>query len=193
MCRILAFPLLAAVPVSLVIAGTASAAYAPNPIAQATILACGTNQPLGVAFLREQKSDEGVKVVNVTVHVTDRNSLLSKGPHGVHIHEVGDCSAACAAAGGHFDPGPSSNPSPDGNHPFHMGDLVNIDIGDNGRGVMRTKTSRVTVSRGPLSVLDANGSAIIIHTGPDTYCPNGPVANCAGGSREACGIIRRAQ
>jgi superoxide dismutase, Cu-Zn family len=220
MRRILAFAPLAlavAVPVSLVTAGTASAtakekpmqgevlirggqpdraataADAPRPIARATIRACGTNQPLGIASLRERRSDEGVKVVDVIVHVTDRNSLLSKGPHGVHIHEVGDCSAACAAAGGHFDPGPSSNPSPDGNHPFHMGDLVNIDIDANGRGIMRTTTSRVTVSRGPLSVLDANGSAFIIHAGADTYCPDGPVANCAGGARVACGIIRRAQ
>jgi Cu-Zn family superoxide dismutase len=160
----------------------------PDQVAQATIRACANNQPLGVAFLHERKSDEGVKEVDVTIHVRERNTVLTEGRHGVHIHEVGTC-APCAAAGGHFDPGPAGNSSPDGNHPFHLGDLINIEIAKSGRGFLRTTTSRVTLSPGPLSVFDANGSAFIIHTGVDTYCPNGEVAGCAGGARTACGII----
>jgi len=144
--------------------------------------------------LHERASDEGVKEVDVTIQtlsIHEGNTVLSEGHHGVHIHEVGDCTASCAAAGGHFDPGPNGNPSPDGNHPFHLGDLVNIEIGSNGRGSMRTTTSRVTLSPGPLSVFDANGSAFIIHVGADTYCPNGQVTGCAGGARAACGIIEQ--
>jgi Cu-Zn family superoxide dismutase len=91
-------------------------------------------------------------------------------------------------AGGHFDPGPSGNPSPDGNHPFHSGDLINVEV-KRGFGVMRTTTSRITLSPGPLSVFDVDGSAIIIHALPDTYCPGGEVAGCAGGARAACGKI----
>jgi Cu-Zn family superoxide dismutase len=159
--------------------------------ARATIRACGTNQALGVASLHERASDEGVKEVDVTVRIRERNTVLSEGSHGVHIHEVGNCTSSCAAAGGHFDPGPNGNPSPDGNHPFHLGDLINIEIDSNGRGSMRTTTSRVTLSPGPLSVFDANGSAFIIHIGADTYCPNGPVTGCAGGARAACGIIEQ--
>ena len=212
-----AVALAAAVPVSLITAGTASAtakekpmqgevlgrsgqpdraataAEAPKPSAQATIRACGTNQPLGSAVLREQASDEGVKEVDVRVRITRRNTVLTEGEHGVHIHEVGDCSQACAAALGHFDPGPNGNPSPDGNHPFHLGDLVNLEIGADGRGVLHTTSSRFTVSPGVLSVLDANGSALMIHALADTYCPNGPVMNCAGGPRVACGVIERAR
>jgi Cu-Zn family superoxide dismutase len=165
----------------------------PGQVARATIRACATNQPLGVAVLRERASDEGVKEVDVTVRITRRNAVLTRGEHGVHIHEVGDCSAMCAAALGHFDPGPNGNPSPDGNHPFHLGDLINIEIGANGRGVLRTTSSRFTVSQGVLSVLDANGSALMIHALTDTYCPNGPVMNCAGGPRVACGVIERAR
>jgi Cu-Zn family superoxide dismutase len=54
---------------------------------------------------------------------------------------------------------------------------------------MKTKTSRITLSPGPLSVFDADGSAFIIHDFEDTYCPEGVAAGCAGGSRAACGII----
>src|SRR5215212_4905705 len=113
-------------------------AEAPDPVARATIRACATGQPLGTAVLREEPSDEGVKEVDVRVRITRRNTVLTEGKHGVHIHEVGDCSQACAAALGHFDPGPNGNPSPDGNHPFHLGDLINLEIGANGRGVLRT-------------------------------------------------------
>jgi Cu-Zn family superoxide dismutase len=138
----------------------------------------------GVAWLSERKSAEGVKVIDVMVKVKG----MTPGKHAVHIHETAACQP-CGAAQGHFDPGPNSNTNPDGNHPFHMGDLVNIEVKNNGTGVMRTKTSRVTLSPGPLSVFDADGSAFIIHDLEDTYCPEGAVSGCAGGSRAACGII----
>jgi Cu/Zn superoxide dismutase len=38
-------------------------------------------------------------------------------------------------------------------------------------------------------VFDGDGSAIIVHLNPDTYCPDGPVAGCAGGGRAACGVL----
>jgi len=80
--------------------------------------------------------------------------------------------------------------SPDGNHPFHSGDLINIEV-RNGQGIMQTTTSRVTLSDGPLTLFDADGSALIIHVDPDTYCPEGEAKGCAGGARAACGIIER--
>ena len=176
--------------VCLMVSGPASADLL-DQVASAKIHACDTNQFLGVAFLYERDSDEGVKEVDVTIRIREGNNVLSEGRHGVHIHEVADCTQTCAAAAGHFDPGPDGNSSPDGNHPFHLGDLVNIQIADNGLGSLHSTTSRVTLSPGPLSVFDADGSAVIIHTGEDTYCPNGPVAGCAGGARAACGIIER--
>ena len=50
-------------------------------------------------------------------------------------------------------------------------------------------TSRVSLSDGPLSLFDEDGSAFIIHVQPDSYCPDGVVAGCAGGARAACGVI----
>jgi superoxide dismutase, Cu-Zn family len=154
-------------------------------VATATAAISGCTDPAvsGAAFLAEAPSSEGVKLVTVTLFV----SGLPDGKHAVHIHQTGACTP-CAAANGHFDPGPASNTSPDGNHPFHSGDLININV-KNGFGLLTTVTSRVTLSPGPLSLFDADGSSFIIHVNSDTYCPDGPVAGCAGGARAACGVI----
>ena len=155
--------------------------------AVAEIAGCTDPNIHGTARLIEQPSTEGVKLVDVRLQVQG----LPDGLHAVHIHEVGACQP-CAAAGGHFDPGPNGNAVPDGNHPFHSGDLVNLHV-RNGRGTLRTTTSRVTLSPGPLSLFDLDGSAFIVHVDPDTYCPNGPNVppGCAGGARAACGVIER--
>ena len=140
---------------------------------------------IGRAMLREEKSDEGIKRVAVSMHVTG----LTPGKHAVHIHETADCEP-CADARGHFDPGPFGMTKPDANHPFHSGDLINIEAsGRRGAGNLQTVTTRITLSDGPLSVFDEDGSAFIIHDNEDSYCPDGEVTGCAGGSRFACGII----
>ena len=66
--------------------------------------------------------------------------------------------------------------STDGNHPFHMGDLINIAANDGGLGLLTTQTTCVMLSPGPLSIFEPNGkasSAFIVHTDPDSYCPDG--------------------
>ena len=72
------------------------------------------------------------KIVDITVAVTG----LKPGMHGVHLHAVGKCEPDFAAAGGHFDPGPAGNMDPDANHPFHMGDVPQLNVAANGRGTM---------------------------------------------------------
>ena len=140
----------------------------------------------GKAYLRERHSEEGIKLVDVVINVKG----LTPGKHAVHIHETANCTP-CGDANGHFDPGPHGESSPDGNHPYHSGDLINIKVDHLGHGTLWTTTSRVTLSPGPLSIFDDDGSAFIIHVDPDTYCPDGEKAGCAGGARAACGIIRR--
>ncbi len=154
-------------------------------VATAEIVGCRGEGNLGHAILIEKPSTQGIKVVKVEIRVKG----LSSGMHAVHIHETAACEP-CGAAGGHFDPGPHGFTSPDGNHPFHSGDLVNIKVKKNGKGRLRAKTTRVTLSPGPLSLFDDDGSAFIIHDLEDTFCPDGEQAGCAGGSRAACGIIR---
>jgi Cu-Zn family superoxide dismutase len=163
-----------------------SVALAGALTAQAQIKGCDAKSGIrGAAKLSEQESEEGVKLVDIEIRVKG----MIPGKHAVHIHEVGTCSP-CGAAKGHFDPGPESNSSPDGNHPFHMGDLINLMVDDKGNGMLKTTTNRVTLSPGPLSLFDDNGSSFIIHVNKDTYCPGGEAKGCAGGSRAACGIIK---
>ena len=151
--------------------------------ASAEIQSCSDAAVTGSAVLVEESSDEGVKVVEVALKVRG----LPDGKHAVHIHETAACEP-CGAAQGHFDPGPFGFTSPDGNHPFHSGDLINIEV-KGSVGVLKTLTTRVTLSDGPLGLFDSDGSAFIIHVNPDSYCPNGEEAGCAGGARAACGII----
>ena len=157
--------------------------------ATARLVSCtDATQTVARAFLSERESPEGVKEVDVTLFVNN----LPQGKHAVHIHEVGACAPTCAAAGSHFDPGPASSNAPvEANHPYHSGDLINVNVNSFGFGIMHHTTSRVTLSPGKLSVFDANGSAIVIHVAEDTYCPTDPSApGCAGGGRAACGVLQ---
>jgi len=169
--------------------------YAAKVSATADIKGCTDAGISGSATLREEKTDEGIK--EVTVHLKVEG--LSDGKHAVHIHEKGFCEP-CSAAMGHHDPGPFGETRPDTagdtvpandiNHPYHMGDLINIQV-KNGKGTMMHTTNRITLSAGRLSIIDEDGSSFIIHTNEDTYCDQESdlKKGCAGGSRDACGVI----
>ena len=157
-------------------------------IARAEMRSCGDGSVLGTAIFRERPSVEGIKLVDVSLEV----SGLSDGRHAVHVHETAACEP-CGAAGGHHDPGPfgeSAPDAPDFNHPFHGGDLLNIEVKD-GVGTLNTTSSRFTLSPGRMSVFDTDGSSLVIHSGTDTYCDqeNELEPGCAGGARDACGIL----
>jgi Cu-Zn family superoxide dismutase len=160
----------------------------------------GCTDPIisGNATLTEEVSAEGIKEVRIHLNVKG----LTDGKHAVHIHETAACEP-CSAAKGHHDPGPFGQSRPDSattdipaadiNHPYHMGDLINIEV-RSGNGSMMHTTNRITLSPGRLGILDADGSALVIHANPDTYCDEEAELKqgCAGGSRAACGIIRAA-
>jgi Cu-Zn family superoxide dismutase len=140
----------------------------------------------GTADFVESQQGNG-KIVNITVTV----SGLKEGNHGFHLHAVGKCEAPFTSAGGHFDPGPAGNPDPDANHPFHMGDVPQLTAGANGKATMKVATTRVTLSDGPLSLLDADGSAVIIHGNPDQGITGESKSGVSGGPRIACGVIEK--
>jgi Cu-Zn family superoxide dismutase len=134
------------------------------------------------------ETQQGVgKLVTITVTLTG----LKAGMHGVHLHETGKCEAPFTSAGGHFDPGPAGNANPDANHPYHMGDIPPISAGSNGKGSMKVATTRVTLSDGPVSLFDADGSAIIIHGNPDQGITGAAGSGVSGGPRVACGVIEK--
>jgi Cu-Zn family superoxide dismutase len=140
----------------------------------------------GRAELVERKQGTGT-VVEVTVTA----SGLKPGLHGVHLHAVGKCEPPFTIAGGHFDPGPASNPDPDVNHPFHMGDIPNLQVGQDGKGTLKAVTTRVTLTPGPLTIFDDDGTAIILHANEDKGIPGETKSGVSGGPRIACGVLSK--
>jgi superoxide dismutase, Cu-Zn family len=134
--------------------------------------------------------------VRVDIEITADPQVLTPGLHGIHFHAVGSCDSPAApfsAAGGHFDPGPFGSPLPvEANHPYHLGDLPNLMVNEQGKGRLRTITSRVSISDSPTTVFDADGTAIILHRLQDQIKAGGTLDE-AGGGRLACGVIQRAQ
>jgi Cu-Zn family superoxide dismutase len=170
---------------ALALAGAGALAQTPTSgmKAQAEIKGTGIT---GRAELVERKQGTGV-VVDITISA----SGLQPGLHGVHLHAVGKCDPDFAAAGGHFDPGPASNTDPDANHPFHMGDIPNLEVGQDGKGTLKAVTTRVTLSPGPLSIFDADGTAIIVHGNEDKGVTGEPKSGVSGGPRVACGVFSK--
>lgn len=143
----------------------------------------------GTAEFVETTMDTGS---DVSVTITAKG--LTPGLHGVHLHAIGKCEPpAFTAAGGHFDPGPAGNTDPDANHPFHMGDIPNLRVGADGSGTLHARTTRVTLSDGPLTLFDADGSAVIVHGNPDQGVTGEPKSGVSGGPRLACGVIQKSQ
>jgi Cu-Zn family superoxide dismutase len=161
--------------------------------AKATLNSCTDGTFVGTLVLVERPSAEGVKLVDVALGATG----LTPGKHAVHLHAVGNCTP-CSAAGSHLDLGPFGHNTPvTDNHPYHSGDLINLNVGQSGAGLLKTTTSRIALSPDspdrlpgrPLSIFDPDGASVIIHALPDIYCPDPADANCAGGARAACGIL----
>lgn len=137
---------------------------------------------------------DGWKYVHLRLTLNGNPAVLKPGKHAVHIHEKGDCECeGFKCAGGHFDPGPSGNSDPDANHGYHAGDLPSILVDDNGHGELETITTRVTLSDGPVSILQPEeGTSLMVHANLDPYTPGDTGSGHSGGPRLACGKIERA-
>lgn len=143
-------------------------------------------QTIGNATLLDSGS-EGVKV---QVSLNGFTSAAT-GEHGIHIHAVGKCEApGFTTAGGHFNPGGKKHGlnSPEGHH---AGDIPNLNLNANGSATYETTVSDITLDAGPAnSIFDADGSAIVIHAGPDDMLTD-PAGNS--GARIACGVLTAAR
>ena len=121
--------------------------------------------------------------LHLSVHVDG----LATGRHGIHIHAVGICEGPTfATAGGHHNPLGVEHglDNPAG---AHAGDLPNLIVNVAGRGRLVASTDRATLSAGLVSLIDADGSAIIIHANEDDQV-HSPTGNSGG--RIACGVIQ---
>jgi Cu-Zn family superoxide dismutase len=71
---------------------------------------------------------------------------------------------------------------------MHAGDLPNIEVSAAGALSFDAFDPDVTLSPGANSLLDADGSAIVIHQGADDY-KSDPAGNA--GARVICGVITK--
>lgn len=110
------------------------------------------------------------------------------GVHGLHIHEVGRCDRpSFESAGGHFSPDRRAHGFLNPRGP-HAGDLPNIFVPVSTELSVEYLLRDVTLDAGARSLLDANGSALVIHAGKDDYMSD-PAGEA--GDRLGCGPIVR--
>jgi len=157
----------------------AASVYAQNNGAEhaSATLKDASGQVIGSAHFTE----DATGIVHVNVYVKS----LTPGLHGIHIHAVGSCSPTFAAAGGHYNPLNHQHGLDNPNGP-HAGDLPNLMVNKAGVAHLNASTNRVTVSSGATTLFDADGSALVIHAGPDDQVTD-PAGNS--GDRIACGVI----
>lgn len=157
------------------------------PTATAELIDTEGNQ-VGIVTLTSV--DDGVQLA-VLIEGLDNAAMNDvRGQHGFHIHETGDCSAAdFSSAGGHFNPTDTGHGLLDPDGP-HAGDLPNLWIEADGSADYTVTTDLISLTPGDRSVFDSDGSAIIIHAGPDDYLTD-PAGDSGG--RIACGVIQPVQ
>lgn len=141
----------------------------------------GRGRPVGTATLTHTPNG---------VLIQARLEGLSSSEHAFHIHETGKCDpqSRFESAGAHhallgeahgfrIEDGP------------HAGDLPNQFVSDGGMLQLNVVNDRVTLGRGPATLFDADGSALVIHAGADDYRsqPSG-----SAGDRIACAVVQRA-
>ena len=152
-------------------------------------MAMATEQPANETASAVLRDTEGNEVGTVTATGDGEMLMVSvnamgmpEGMHGAHIHETGDCSASdFTSAGGHWNPTDVNHGTQSAEPNPHAGDLPNIEIGADGTGTLEG-TSTGTFA----GLMDADGSAFVIHADPDDYetQPSGDA-----GPRIACGVF----
>jgi len=149
----------------------------PEPLrATAQLQPTKSNKTFGEATF-EQIGDK----VRAVIYV---QGLTPGREHGVHVHEVGDCSSGDGmSAKDHFNP----YAKPHGHHGSperHAGDLPSAKADKSGRGKIDVELDVISVKPGPASIV---GRGLIVHADPDDY-KSQPAGNA--GARIACGVIR---
>jgi superoxide dismutase, Cu-Zn family len=123
------------------------------------------------------------------VQLSVRAFNLTPGFHGFHIHTIGRCDPpAFTTAGGHLNPAGAP-------HAAHAGDLPSLLVNRDGTATLATTTDRFSIA----DLRDADGSAVMVHSGPDNFAnipprygtPDQETLNTGdSGTRVACGVVR---
>ncbi|MGE5721602.1 MAG: superoxide dismutase family protein [Sphingomonadales bacterium] len=142
------------------------------------------------AVLHDATGQEGARATATQVvdgvRIDLTASAVAPGTHGLHIHAIGRCEAPdYATAGPHWNPTKRQH-GKDNPQGMHMGDLPNLTVGDDGHGTVSFTIPGASLRSGATPLLDADGAAIVIHSGPDDYVtdPSG-----SSGGRKLCGVF----
>ncbi|WP_342542882.1 superoxide dismutase family protein [Paenisporosarcina sp. FSL H8-0542] len=145
----------------------------------ATTIVDATGKGIGSAELTETES-------GVRIHLMLKG--LTPGVKAVHFHEVGKCEyPKFTTSGSHVNPAKKQHgfENPKG---FHAGDLPNLTVNENGEVDLEITSPHVTLEKGKSnSLLDDDGSALVIHEKADDYVTD-PSGNS--GDRIACGVLK---
>jgi Cu-Zn family superoxide dismutase len=161
-------------------AASASAAGSAGTTAHAVVMD-SAGQQLALATLTQDPAG--------TVHIEMHAHGLSAGQHAVHFHAVGTCTAPTfASAGGHFNPDTTRHHGLDNPAGPHAGDLPNMLVDSAGSADYVATTNRVSLTAGPNSLFDSDGSALVIHATADDN-KSDPAGNAGG--RIGCGLIEK--
>lgn len=146
--------------------GSSSGAGKRQAVAATVVNAAGST--LGTVRFVTMDSD--------TVRVTARLSGLTEGFHGFHVHTTGVCDPAAKdtsgntvpffSAGGHYNPTVST-------HGDHAGDMPPLLVQGDGTAMLRFKTDSFQTS----DLLDDDGSAVMVHAGPDNLAHIPPTSS----------------
>jgi Cu-Zn family superoxide dismutase len=140
------------------------------------------------------KNTDGQTVGEATLTGTPHGVLIhvnltkaAAGAHAFHIHETGKCEPPFTSAGGHFNPAKKQH-GLENAMGMHAGDMPNIDVPSSGALTFEVLDRDVSLKAGANNLLDADGSAIVIHEKGDDY-KSDPAGNA--GSRVICGIVTK--
>ena len=126
-----------------------------------------------------------VEPMGAGTRVTLRVMGMPAGTHGAHLHAVGRCDAPdFTTAGPHWNPTGRQHGMENPQGP-HLGDLPNLVVGADGTGTL-TATVPVPYVPGAQSMLDPDGTALVVHAAADDMRTD-PSGNS--GARIACAVV----